>query len=120
MTSDAPTVTDYLAEVPEKRIAPLQQLRQLCIETLTGYKESMRYKMPSYSKNGVVEVAFASQKQHICVYILKHDVMLANAAQLKGLNHGKGCIRYGNPKKIDFDFIKKLLVATVESDSAVC
>jgi len=120
MISEAKDVTTYLTEVPVKRLAALQQIRQLCIETLTGYNESMRYKMPSYSKNGVVEVAFASQKQQICIYILKHGVMLANAAQLKGLNHGKGCIRYGNPKKIDFNFIKKLLVATVESDSAVC
>lgn len=120
MISEAKNVTTYLTEVPEKRLEALQQLRQLCVDTLTGYEESMSYKMPSYKKNGVVEVAFASQKRHICVYILKHDVMLANAAQLKGLNHGKGCIRYGNPKKIDFGFIKKLLVETVVSDGAVC
>ena len=120
MISEANNVTAYLAEVPEKRIEALQQLRQLCVDTLTGYEESMSYKMPSYKKNGVVEVAFASQKQHICVYILKHEVMLANKELLKGLNHGKGCIRYGNPNKIDFDFIKKLLVETVESDSGIC
>ena len=120
MISEAKNVTAYLKEVPEKRLEALQKIRQLCVETLTGYKESMRYKNPSYSKNGIVEVAFASQKQHICVYILKHEVMLANQEQLKGLNHGKGCIRYGNPNKIDFDFIKKMLVETVQSDGEVC
>lgn len=46
--------------------------------------------------------------------------MLANAAQLKGLKYGKSCIRYGNHKKINYAFIKKLLVKTVASDSAVC
>ena len=120
MISEATTVTAYLKEVPEKRLEALQHLRKLCVDTLTDYEESMSYKMPSYKKNGVVEVAFASQKQHICVYFLKHDVMLANQEGLKGLNHGKGCIRYGNPKKIDYSFIKKLLVETVASNSGIC
>ncbi len=120
MISEAKTVTSYLTEVPEKRLEALQKIRQLCVDNLTDYEESMSYKMPSYKKNGVVEIAFASQKQHICVYILKHDVMLANQELLKGLNHGKGCIRYGNPKKIDYSFIKKLLVETVQSNSKIC
>ncbi len=120
MISEAPTVTEYLTTVPEKRVEALQKLRVLCRQILIGYEESMRYKMPSYAKNGVVEVAFASQKQHISFYILKHDVMLANKEGLKGLNHGKGCIRYGSTKKIDFDFIQKLLEETYASDSAIC
>ncbi len=120
MKSEAKDVTDYLKEVPEKRLEALKKLRALCQENLQGYEESMAYKMPSYKRNDVVEVAFASQKQHICIYILKHDVMLANKELLKGLNHGKGCIRYSNPNKIDYEFIRKLLVETVASDSDIC
>ena len=120
MTSEAKNVDEYLTEVPEKRVKPLQQLRELCNKLLIGYTEGMAYKMPSYKKNNVVEVAFASQKQHICIYILKHDVMLANKALLKGTNHGKGCIRYANPDKINFDLIAKLLQETVISDSEIC
>ena len=78
MKSDAKNVDSYLTQVPEKRLDALKKIRALCQEHLPGYEESMAYKMPSYKKNDVVEVAFASQKQHICVYILKHDVMLAN------------------------------------------
>jgi len=120
MISEAPTVTEYLTTVPEKRLEALKRLRALCCSVLSDYEESMRYKMPSYAKNGVVEVAFNSQKQHISFYILKHDVMLSNKEGLKGLNHGKGCIRYGSTKKMDFDFIQKLLEETRDSDSAVC
>ena len=41
--------------------------------------------------------------------------MLDNKKLLKGLNHGKGTIRYSNPGKIDFELIRKLLTGTVNS-----
>jgi len=65
-------------------------------------------------------VAFASQKQHICIYILKHEVMLKNEALLKGINHGKGCIRFANPAKIDYPLLTKLLKETDASDAPIC
>ena len=71
-------------------------------------------------RNGQVEVAFASQKQHISIYFLIHEVMVNNKEQLKGLNHGKGCIRFSNPDKIDYQLLTELLKQTVESDSAIC
>ena len=43
MHSDAKDVTTYLAAVPEERRASLATLRQLCLEILTGYEESMEY-----------------------------------------------------------------------------
>ncbi len=120
MKSEAKSVDEYFTQIPEKRVNALKQLRTLCKEVLVGYEESMAYKMPSYKKNNVVEVAFASQKQHICLYILKHDVMLANQELLQELNHGKGCIRYSNPNKINFDLIAKLLRDTVASTNKIC
>jgi uncharacterized protein YdhG (YjbR/CyaY superfamily) len=120
MKSEAKTVDEYLTQVPEKRVAAIKKLRQLCLENLPEHEESMVYKMPSYKRNDQVEVAFASQKQHISVYILIHDVMLNNQDRLKGLNHGKGCIRYSNPDKIDYQLITDLLKQTLESDSSIC
>ena len=120
MKSEAKTVDAYLLEVPEKRIQALNKLRQLCLKYLSEYEEGMVYKMPSYKRNGQVEVAFASQKQHISVYILKHEVMLNNKERLKGLNHGKGCIRFSNPDKIDYQLIIDLLKETIKSDSQIC
>jgi len=120
MKSEAKTVEDYLLEIPEKRIQALNNLRQLCLKHLSEHEECMVYKMPSYKRNGQVEVAFASQKQHICVYFLIHEVMLNNKENLKGLNHGKGCIRFSNPDKIDYRLIIDLLKQTVKSDSRIC
>lgn len=120
MKSNAKTVEEYLTQVPEKRIPALKKIRQLCLENLPNHVESMIWKMPSYKRNNQVEVAFASQKQHICVYFLIHEVMLNNRENLKGLNHGKGCIRYSNPSKIDFNLIASLLEETNESDEQIC
>ena len=64
MKSEAKTVGDYLLEIPEKRSQALNKLRQLCLKYLSEHEESMVYKMPSYKRDGQVEVAFASQKQY--------------------------------------------------------
>ena len=115
-------VTGYLQQVPTERQETLAKLRQLCLDTLSSYEESMDYGMPCYKKNGTVEVAFASQKNYISLYILKQDVMNTHKELLllKGASLGKGCIRYSKPEKMDFEVVKKLLVGTVKSANEIC
>ena len=120
MQSKAKDVTTYIQEAPPERQAYLTQLRELCLEVLTGYEEVMGYGMPGYKKDGIPEVGFASQKNYISLYLLKVDVMQANRALLNGLNVGKSCIRYSNPKKMDLGVIRKLLEDTVKSKDTPC
>lgn len=122
MQSSAKTVPAYIKEAPEARRAALKQLRDLCRATLTGFKEAMQYGGPCYSRNGVVEVGFASQKHFIGLYILRTDVMNAHRYLLNipGVTLGKGCIRYSKPEKIDFKVVESLLKATVRSTGEVC
>jgi uncharacterized protein YdhG (YjbR/CyaY superfamily) len=122
MQSQVKTIPAYLKEVPAERQDALKQLRKQCRELLTGFKESMEYGMPSYSRNGEVEVAFASQKNYIALYILRTDVMKTHKDQLKGvgISHGKGCIRYTKPERIDFNVVESMLRATEESEGVVC
>lgn len=122
MQSSAKTVPAYLKEVPVERKAALKQLRELCRATLTGFKESMDYGGPCYSRNGVVEVGFASQKNFIALYILRTDVMRSHLYLLNipGVTLGKGCIRYSRPEKIDFSVVERMLKATAESEGEVC
>jgi uncharacterized protein YdhG (YjbR/CyaY superfamily) len=120
--SEAKTVSAYLKEVPAERLEALKQLRALCRSTLMGFKESMEYGMPGYSRDGVVEVGFMSQKHFIALYILRTDVMKTHEKLLvgKGVSHGKGCIRYTKPERIDFNVVESMLRATVESEGVVC
>ena len=83
-------------------------------------KTIYKYGGPTYKKEKGIEIGFANQKNHICFYCLVHEVMLDNKELLKGLNHGKGVIRFSNPDKIDFQLIRKLLTDTVNSNKKPC
>lgn len=117
MQSTATTVDEYLETVPPERLDALSKLRQLCLQTLTGYRESMAYGMPSYSKDGTVEIAFNSQKNYISFYVLKKEVVDKYRDMLK--DAGKGCIRYRRPEQIDFEVVEKLLEGTADSDAEI-
>lgn len=122
MQSTAKNVTDYLDELPAEKKAALTQLRDLCLASLKGFEESMQYGGPCYSRNGEVEVGFASQKNFIGLYILRLDVMNAHRdlLKVKGVSLGKGCIRYSKPDKIDFKVVEMMLKATYESTGVIC
>ena len=121
MQSDAKNVEDYLKEIPENRLEAIIKLRGLCLEILDGYHESMEYGMPSYKKDGgEIEVAFASQKNYISLYVLKERVFNNYRETLKDLSLGKGCIRYKKPEQIDFNVVQRLLVESYQSDAEIC
>jgi uncharacterized protein YdhG (YjbR/CyaY superfamily) len=120
MTSKAPDVKTYVAEVPAERRAAIKKLRALCRKTLAGYQECMEYGMPCYKQNGVIEVGFASQKQSINVYMLKREVVDEFRAALSTASIGKGCIRFSKPDTIDFEVLERLLRKNVRAKSSSC
>ena len=118
MQSTAATVDEYMLTVPPQRLAALTRLRELCRSALRGFEESMEYGMPSYSRDGVVEVSFNSQKNYISLYILRQEVVDKYRDQLK--NVGKGCIRYTRPEQIDFTLVETLLAESANSSAEIC
>ena len=118
--SGDPGVEEYIRAAPPERRDALETLRRLCREDLLGFEESMRYGMPSYLRRDEVEVAFASHKAYISLYILRTAAMAANAGRLEGLSVGKGCIRFRRPEQIDPDTVRSLLAATVADDGPIC
>ncbi len=120
MQSTATSVTDYFKTVPVERKDVLEKLRKSCVEHLKGFEETMEYGMPSYKRNGVIEVGFNSQKNFIALYILRKDVLDKYRNEMKGLSIGKGCIRYSKPEKLNFDIIEKLLKDTLASKGIIC
>lgn len=120
MQSKAASVDMYLKEVPADRLAVLIKIRELCLEELKGYAETMRYGLPCYEKNNIAEVSFASQKNFIALYILKQDVLEQYKNELKGVSIGKGCIRFTRPGKIDIAVVRKMLAGTYLSKNTIC
>lgn len=86
--SKAEDVDGYLAEVPEERRNALRGLRLMCRQELTGFGEIMAYAMPAYERDGVTEVAFASQKNYVSFYLPRTDVRTAFEERLAGQDMG--------------------------------
>ncbi|HUW02209.1 MAG TPA: DUF1801 domain-containing protein [Acidimicrobiales bacterium] len=121
MQSEAADVDAYLDEVPADRRAALTALRDLCIDVLDGYEESMDYGMPSYRRPGEkIEVAFASQARHVSVYVMRTEVLDRFRGQLSTNHVGKGCIRYGSPEQLDFDVLGDLLSVSATATGPIC
>jgi uncharacterized protein YdhG (YjbR/CyaY superfamily) len=117
---EAATVAEYISEAPAERRDALELLRRLCSEELSGFDEAVRHGMPSYLRDGAIEVAFASQKSYISLYILRQAAVEANTERLAGLSVGKGCIRYRRPEQIDPTVVRALLQATVADSGPIC
>ncbi len=121
MHSQADYVASYLEEVPEQSRAALAGLRALCVDALEGYEESMEYRMPSYKRpGGKVEVAFASQANHISLYIMRPNALDRFRDEFAAANLGKGCIRYSTPAKIDFEVVNGMLEASAKAEGPIC
>ena len=118
--SDADDVDAYLALAPEGRRAVLNEMRDACRTLLAGFDESMRYGMPAYSRDGVAEIAWASQKRYISLYVMRTDVLSAHRSQLADLDVGKGCIRYRSAAAVDFTVVRSMLAAVAASQGPVC
>jgi uncharacterized protein YdhG (YjbR/CyaY superfamily) len=118
MKSEAETVAQYLAELPEDRRTEIEVVRQVILENLPeGYEEAMNWGMISYqvpletypdTYNGqpLMYAALASQKNHMSVYLT--GIYMDEAAQEafedayratgKRYDVGKSCVRF---RKLD-------------------
>ena len=120
MRSDAIDVDSYLTQVPEGRRAVLTEIRDACRMLLAGFAEAMSYGMPTYSRDGIAELAWASQKRYISLYAMRADVLDAHRGQLAGLDVGKGCIRYRSPAAVDFTVVRSMLTTVAASHGPAC
>ncbi|MDA1359867.1 DUF1801 domain-containing protein [Glycomyces luteolus] len=116
--SDAATVDEYLAALPEERRAVMTAIRDVCREELPGFAEVMEYGMPAFAGEGTGGVAFASQKRYISFY-MRADVRETLAERLAGHDVGKVCLRFSSPKRVDLDLIRDIARATAASPGPI-
>jgi uncharacterized protein YdhG (YjbR/CyaY superfamily) len=118
MRSEASTVEDYLAELPDDRRETISAVREIVRRALPpGYVETMNwgmiaYEIPlerypdTYNKQPLYSVALASQKNHCALYLSGPymDPALARGIEEgfekagKRLDMGKSCLRF---KRLD-------------------
>lgn len=110
--SSAPTVDAFMLEVGPDRLPYIQGLREACLKTLPGWEERMSYGMPAYGPADApdIGVAFNNQKQHVAFYVGQTAIQKFQAdLAVPGISCGKGCVRYMNPRKMDFAVIEAML-----------
>lgn len=133
MQSKATSVEAYLAELPEERKIPMEQLRNVILKNIpSGFKEGMGYGMMGYvvphdlypagyhcdPKLPLPFAGIASQKNNISFY---HMGIYADSELLEWfvneypkhcktkLDMGKSCIRFKKMDQIPYDLIGELM-----------
>ena len=133
MQSKATSVEAYLAELPEERKGPMEQLREVILKNIpAGFQEGISYGMlgfvvphsiysPGYHcdpKLPLPFVSIASQKNAISLY---HMGIYADSALLEWfinaypkhckskLDMGKSCIRFKKMDQIPYALIGELM-----------
>jgi uncharacterized protein YdhG (YjbR/CyaY superfamily) len=108
MNSQATSVPDYLAELPDDRRTALTKLRSVLRKAAPDAKEAMAHGMPSYELNGML-YALASQKNHMALYVCEPEIVDAHREALGKLNSGKGCIRFRRLEELPVDAIAAIV-----------
>ena len=62
MSRQPSAVAAYIEQQSSDWKPTLKKLRAACRRELTGYVEEIRHGMPSYTRDGQIEVAFAKQR----------------------------------------------------------
>jgi hypothetical protein len=132
--SDAVSVSDYLAELPEDRRTAVAAVREAILESLPeGYEEVMDgmivYVVPHtlYPKGYHVDprqplpfVELAAQKRHIAVYLMslymdaererafREDWMRSG----KKLDLGKSCLRFTRLENVHLPALRRVIAST--------
>jgi uncharacterized protein YdhG (YjbR/CyaY superfamily) len=131
MRSEATTVDQYLAELPQDRRAALANVRQVVLENLpTGFEEVMNwgmitYQVPletypdTYNKQPLMYAALASQKNYMAVYLSgiysseqsRKEFEAAYKATGKRFDVGKSCVRFRALDDLPLDLIGETIAS---------
>ena len=128
MRSEAKTVDQYIAELPDDRREAISALREVILKNLPkGYEEGMAYGMIGYHvphglypagyhcdpKQPLPFAGLASQKNHMSFYLMcaysepEYEKWLREAWAKSGkkLDMGKSCIRFKKLQDVPLDVV---------------
>ena len=131
MQSDARTVDEYLAELPEDRRIAIETVRDTILANLApGFEEAMNWGMITYqvpletfpdTYNGkpLMYAALASQKNHMAVYLTSvyslpgqaEEFEAAYRATGKRYDMGKSCVRFRKLEDLPLELIGSTIAA---------
>ncbi|GMR14318.1 MAG: DUF1801 domain-containing protein [Gemmatimonadota bacterium] len=141
MRSNATTVEEYIAELPDERAEAIRTVREAILTNLpSGFEETMNWGMITYqvpletypdTYNGkpLMYLALASQKHYMVVYLIgiyaseqaRKSFEGAYRATGKPLDVGKSCVRFKRLDDLPLDLIGECVASeTVGTFVARC
>ena len=95
MQYDVKTPEEYIEALEEDwRLEKLEYLRQLIKSKGPQFKEKIDYKMLSYSDDQGTIFYLNAQKNYVSLYVGDAKKVDPDGSLLKGIDVGKGCIRF--------------------------
>lgn len=138
MRSEAKTVEDYIASLPDERRQAISSIRDTILSNLPdGYEEKMNwgmihYQIPletypdTYNRQPLMYAALASQKNHMAVYLTgiyisddsREKFETAYKATGKRIDVGKSCVRFKKIEDLPLDLIGET-ISSVTADELI-
>jgi uncharacterized protein YdhG (YjbR/CyaY superfamily) len=118
MANSSPAVDAYLADLTPARKEALSAIRSLVHQVLPDVDETMKYRMPTFEREGAVLCSMASQKRYMSLY-MDTALVEAHRAELAGLDVGKSCIRFRTLEALPLATVRAILQETVQQHSRV-
>ncbi len=113
--SKARTVEEYLAEVPPKDRAALNDLRKVIRSVAPKAEEGISYQMPVFKQDGAL-VFYASFKDHLSLFVANKAIMKDFESELKNFPHSAGTIHFTAEKRLPDALVKTLVKAKLKAN----
>lgn len=119
MQYEVQTPDEYLKALDDDwRRGTLLELRKLIRSTSTSLNEGIQYKMLAYFLDDRTVFQLNAQKNYVSLYVGDHQKIDPELRLLKGLNVGKGCIRFSKTISVSDTHIDLFISKAVEMAKA--
>ncbi|WP_194975900.1 iron chaperone [Aquiflexum lacus] len=109
------TPEQYLSELEaDWRKETLSVIRSMIQTHGSALTEGIEYKMLAYQLNGKTVFNLNAQKNYVSLYVGNTQKVENSDAMLKGLEHGKGCIRIKKSINLNETGIEEFIKSTID------
>jgi uncharacterized protein YdhG (YjbR/CyaY superfamily) len=114
-----PTSVDaYLAGVPAKPRAVLEQIRSTIREAAPDATEAIAYDMPAFRRNGRFLVSYAAFRDHCSLFPASDAVMAELGDEVRPYFSGKGTLRFDADDPIPASLVRRIVAVLVRENAA--
>ena len=115
MQYEVETAEEYLNILEDDwRKSKLQEIRQIILSSSPIIEESIQYKMLAYGKADKVIFQLNAQSSYVSLYVGNIEKIDPERRMLKGLNMGKGCIRFKKSDKVEDTQIDSFIAKAIK------